>query len=75
MPRSKLKSFPYSTAAVTSYRHHCSRMADSLHARNKESLKLSLHMPEFVPVYKADDTFSSLLQGTGLIFKDTSRTL
>lgn len=52
-------------------------MAGTFHARRKESLPLSLHMPESVLIYKGGNAFSFLLQEfcTSLTFNDTSRSL
>lgn len=52
-------------------------MAGTVCARSKESLPLSLHMPESVLIYKAGYAFSYLLQefSISLTFSDTSTSL
>lgn len=74
MAHSKFKQFSYRTADVTGYRHNLGSTVDSFQARNKESLKSSLHIS--VQFYKADDAFSLLQEfSTSLNFNSISRTL
>lgn len=76
MARSKFKQFSYRTADVKDDRHNLGSTVDSFQARNKESLKSSLHTSESVQINKADDAFSLLQEfSTSLNFDSISRTL